>query len=63
MTNDTTLFMRADQVEAAWSLLTPVLEVWASVPPSDFPNYDAGSWGPASADALLKRDRRKWYKL
>jgi glucose-6-phosphate 1-dehydrogenase len=44
MNNDPTLVMRADQVEAAWRLLMPVLEVWANNPASDFPNYAAGSW-------------------
>jgi glucose-6-phosphate 1-dehydrogenase len=43
--------------------MTPILEAWAKRPPSDFPNYEAGSWGPPAADALLKHDRRKWYKL
>jgi glucose-6-phosphate 1-dehydrogenase len=53
MKNDATLFMRADQVEAAWQLLTPVLEAWAEAPPSDFPNYAAGTWGPEDAQGLL----------
>ena len=53
MKNDATLFMRADQVEAAWRLLMPVLEVWAVAPPSDFPNYAAGTWGPEDAQGLL----------
>jgi glucose-6-phosphate 1-dehydrogenase len=51
--NDPTLFMRSDQVEAAWRLLTPVLEAWAAGPPSDFPNYAAGTWEPEGAKALL----------
>jgi len=51
--NDATLFMRADQVEAAWRLLMPVLDVWAEAPPSDFPNYPAGSWGPEEVQGLL----------
>src|SRR5439155_27333908 len=42
MAADATLFMRADQVEAAWSVITPVLDGWAAVRPSDFPNYPAG---------------------
>jgi glucose-6-phosphate 1-dehydrogenase len=50
-------------VEATWALMTPILQQWAKQLPSDFPNYAAGSWGPASADALLKRDGRSWYKL
>jgi len=53
MKNDPTLFMRADQVEAAWRLLMPVLDVWADAPPSDFPNYAAGTWGPEDAQGLL----------
>jgi len=62
MTNDATLFTRADQVEVAWSLLTPVLEVWASSPPSDFVNYTAGTWGPEAAEVLIARDRRSWLQ-
>ncbi len=53
MKNDATLFMRANQVEAAWRLLTPVLEAWAVTPPGDFPNYAAGTWGPENAQGLL----------
>jgi glucose-6-phosphate 1-dehydrogenase len=53
MKNDATLFMRADQVEAAWQLLMPVLDVWAVAPPSDFPNYAAGTWGPEDTQGLL----------
>ena len=49
MRNDPTLFMRADQVEAAWRLLMPVLDAWAAHPARDFPNYPAGSWGPKEA--------------
>lgn len=50
---DATLFMRADQVEAAWQLLMPVLQGWQTTPPSDFPNYPAGTWGPEDAQHLL----------
>jgi glucose-6-phosphate 1-dehydrogenase len=53
MHNDATLFMRADQVEAAWRLLMPVLDAWTQTTPSDFPNYAAGTWGPADAQRLL----------
>jgi glucose-6-phosphate 1-dehydrogenase len=60
MTNDATLFMRADQVEAAWSLLMPVLDAWAASPPTDFPNYAAGTWGPEAAETLIARDGRIW---
>jgi glucose-6-phosphate 1-dehydrogenase len=63
MLGDGTLFAHRDGVEATWALMTPILEAWDKRPPTDFPNYEAGSWGPAAADALMKRDRRKWYKL
>ena len=58
MKGDQTLFMRADQVEAAWRLLTPVLNVWSATPPSDFPNYEAGSWGPETVQSLLEAGHR-----
>jgi glucose-6-phosphate 1-dehydrogenase len=60
MVGDATLFMRADQVEAAWKLLMPILDVWAENPAPDFPNYAAGSWGPESADLLVARDGHSW---
>jgi len=61
MRGDATLFMRADQVETAWSVIAPVLETWEGVPPADFPDYRAGSWGPETADALLTQDGRNWF--
>ena len=60
MTGDATLFQRDDNVEAAWHVVTPVLDVWKALPPREFPNYAAGSWGPAEADDLLGRDGRSW---
>jgi glucose-6-phosphate 1-dehydrogenase len=62
MLGDATLFSHRDGVEATWALMTPILEEWAARPPKDFPNYAAGSWGPAAADALLARDGRKWRR-
>jgi glucose-6-phosphate 1-dehydrogenase len=62
MMGDATLFAHRDGVEATWALMTPILEEWAANPPKDFPNYAAGSWGPAAADALLARDGRKWRR-
>ncbi len=59
---DGTLFMRADQVEAAWSLVDPILQVWESNAPTDFPNYAAGSWGPEAAQVLIARDGRSWFE-
>jgi glucose-6-phosphate 1-dehydrogenase len=58
-----TLFMRGDQVEAAWRVITPIQETWASKPPVDFPNYDPGSWGPEDAEALIARDGHYWATL
>jgi glucose-6-phosphate 1-dehydrogenase len=53
MNNDPTLFMRADQVEAAWQIMMPVLDIWANSNPRNFPNYAAGSWGPKDIQRLL----------
>lgn len=58
--DDATLFMRADQVEAAWRLLMPVLDVWKTSPPSDFPNYASGTWGPDAAQGLLVQQGHSW---
>jgi glucose-6-phosphate 1-dehydrogenase len=55
-----TLFMRADQVEAAWEVITPLLEAWQKRPPVDFPNYSPDSWGPEDAEALIARDGHFW---
>jgi glucose-6-phosphate 1-dehydrogenase len=60
---DATLFQRADMVEAGWAMVQPILDVWAAEPPTDFPNYAAGSWGPAAADELLTRDGRRWREI
>jgi len=60
MIGDATLFQRADMVEAGWSLIQPLLDVWKALPPRAFPNYAAGSWGPKEADELLERDGRQW---
>ncbi|HEY1961644.1 MAG TPA: glucose-6-phosphate dehydrogenase [Rhizomicrobium sp.] len=60
---DQTLFQRADQVEAAWAVVQPVLDAWAKEKPKDFPNYKAGSAGPKAADALIGRDGRAWRPI
>jgi glucose-6-phosphate 1-dehydrogenase len=60
MLNDATLFMRADQVEAAWRIVMPVLEEWVANKPDDFPNYTAGSWGPEATDRLLAQQDHYW---
>jgi glucose-6-phosphate 1-dehydrogenase len=63
MIGDATLFQRADMVEAAWSVIEPVIDVWKALPPRGFPNYPAGSWGPQEADDLLERDGRAWRDI
>ena len=60
MAGDSTLFARGDEVLASWRLVTPILERWKEIPPNDFPNYQAGSWGPQEADLMLARDKRTW---
>lgn len=60
MEGDATLFLRGDQAESAWSVIMPVLDVWHSVRPTDFPNYQAGSWGPEEAEILIAQDGRSW---
>jgi len=60
MIGDPTLFQRADMVEAGWSIVSPLLDVWKALPPRNFPNYAAGTWGPKEADELLERDGRRW---
>ena len=63
MIGDATLFQRADMVEAGWRAVQPILDAWASVRPTDFPNYVAGGPGPAASDALLAREGRAWRPL
>lgn len=56
---DSTLFAREDEVFNSWKLLTPLLEYWEEKK-ADFPNYEAGRWGPKEADEMIERDGRKW---
>jgi glucose-6-phosphate 1-dehydrogenase len=60
---DPSLFARADEVETAWSIVTPILGAWIQQPPPEFPNYEAGTWGPPEADELLARDGRRWRRV
>jgi glucose-6-phosphate 1-dehydrogenase len=60
MIGDATLFQRADMVEAGWNVVSPVMDVWKALPPRNFPNYAAGTWGPKESDELLERDGRRW---
>ncbi len=55
------LFMRRDEVEAAWSWIDPLLESWSVSGDTPKP-YTAGTWGPSAAVALIERDGRTWYE-
>ncbi len=63
MLGDSTLFTRSDEVIAAWRLLMPILKTWEQNPPTDFPNYPAGTWGPEAAYRLIEEDGRRWRRL
>jgi glucose-6-phosphate 1-dehydrogenase len=63
MAGDATLFQRADMVEAGWSVIQPIIDVWHALPPRGFPNYAAGSWGPVEAEELLEREGRAWRRI
>jgi glucose-6-phosphate 1-dehydrogenase len=62
MKGDATLYARGDWVDLAWELLEPVLQAWGRGDPRKFPNYEAGTWGPAEADTLIEREGRAWHK-
>jgi glucose-6-phosphate 1-dehydrogenase len=59
---DSTLYARRDMTERGWEIVTPILEAWKK-PATDFPNYEAGTWGPQPAFDLIERDGRKWRRL
>ncbi len=63
MIGDLTLFQRGDMTELAWEVIQPILDVWTALPPRDFPNYPAGSWGPKEADDLLEKEGRRWRNI
>ncbi|HEY9761701.1 MAG TPA: glucose-6-phosphate dehydrogenase [Trichocoleus sp.] len=64
MLGDQTLFTRADEVEASWRIMTPLLEVWdAPTSPDTIPLYEAGTWGPVEAELLLNKEGRRWRRL
>jgi len=58
---DATLLDRGDSVEAAWSIVDPILDVWSAARTGTVPTYAAGTWGPKESDQLLERDGRQWY--
>ncbi len=60
MEGNATQFLRADQVEASWKAVMPIIEAWGTRAPSSFPNYAPDSWGPEDAEALIARDGNNW---
>lgn len=60
MLGDQTLFPHVNEVLRSWEIVDNILKGWEKLPPPDFPNYTAGSWGPKEADKLIKRDGREW---
>ena len=60
---DPTLFMRADQVEAAWKVVMPILDAWKKSPLKELYFYAAGTWGPKEAHDLVKPHAEKWFQL
>jgi glucose-6-phosphate 1-dehydrogenase len=63
MRGDPTLFTRGDEIEAEWSIITPIEEAWMQLPPPEFPNYAAGSQGPAAANELIREELRGWHTI
>ena len=61
MLGDATLFTRSDEIEEQWALVDAIIAFWQRDRPS-FPNYPAGTWGPAASDELLHRDGRSWRR-
>jgi glucose-6-phosphate 1-dehydrogenase len=77
MLGDASLFTRADEVEAAWAIVTPIHGIWShwdlevthgarrggEVVEGGVQPYEAGTWGPVAADRLIERDGRRWRRL
>ncbi|MEE8385547.1 MAG: hypothetical protein V3S01_06495 [Dehalococcoidia bacterium] len=61
---DSTLFTRSDEVEAAWTITSDILEGWGQMPAGAIPDYEAGTWGPQAADELIGGEGgRQWRRL
>jgi glucose-6-phosphate 1-dehydrogenase len=60
---DSTLYARKDMTERGWELVMPILEEWAATKDKvDFPNYEAGTWGPKESHDLIEKDGRRWRR-
>jgi len=63
MRGDATLFTRGDEIEAEWSIITPIEDAWSQLPPPQFPNYAAGTEGPEAAHKLIRPELRGWNTI
>ena len=63
MKGDATLFTRNDEIEESWDLLAPIFKAWSSPDAPPLKQYEAGTWGPAEAEDLLKPMQHAWRKL
>lgn len=63
MRGDLTLFVRQDGIEAMWKVVDPILSRWDKAAPQNFPNYAAGTWGPAEAHHLVEQEGRRWITI
>jgi glucose-6-phosphate 1-dehydrogenase len=63
MLGDPTLFTRTDEVESAWTFITRILDAWEQRDAKPPVPYQAGTWGPPEADALIATDGLKWRRL
>ena len=57
---DSTLFIRRDEVETSWRIVDSIINAWKNMPKSAVHPYQAGTWGPPEADALIQNDGREW---
>lgn len=62
MIGDSTLFIRGDETEASWKIMTPILDAWQNLGNRGMENYAAGSWGPLAAEQLLWKRKHQWRK-
>lgn len=63
MIGDPTLYARRDMTERGWEIVTPILEAWKKPATTNFPDYEAGTWGPQCAFDLIEHDGRRWRRL
>ncbi len=62
MIGDSTLFIRGDETEASWKIITPILEFWKTCGNQGMAEYQSGSWGPLESDQLVWENNHKWRK-